>query len=304
MSRQACVETARPRCRPAKGANLTGADKKWAGPHGADNLPLVEIDSYNLELRSAEGFLGDKASKRAFSAILDDWRERVRKVDDDDPLGDKASPDLSKRRLDDILIHGDIEAAGLVQGAIEDFAHELAGVLRRFLRTKGWLDTERIVVGGGFRASRIGELAIGRASVLLKADGIAIDLVPIRHHPDEAGLIGSTQLMPSWTLAGRDALLAIDIGGTNIRTGVVQLNLKKAGDLSAAAVWKSELWRHADSSPDRTETVARIVKTLKRMIERAEHEGLPLAPFIGIGCPWRDRSERSNRSRWPKPAWG
>ena len=52
----------------------------------------------------------------------------------------------------------------MVQGAIEDFAQELAAVVRRFLRLKGWRDTERIVVGGGFRESRIGELAIGRAS--------------------------------------------------------------------------------------------------------------------------------------------
>jgi hexokinase len=43
-----------------------------------------------------------------------------------------------------------------------------------------------------------------------------------------------------------DAILAVDIGGTNIRAGVVALNLKKAPDLSKAAVWKFELWRHGD----------------------------------------------------------
>ena len=42
-------------------------------------------------------------------------------------------------------------------------------MIRRFLRLKDWRDTERIVVGGGFRESRVGELAIGRAAVLLKA---------------------------------------------------------------------------------------------------------------------------------------
>ena len=54
---------------------------------------------------------------------------------------------------------------------------------QRFLRQKAWRDTERIV-GGGLRDSRIGELAIGRATVILKADKIDVDLVPIRHHPD------------------------------------------------------------------------------------------------------------------------
>ncbi len=59
-----------------------------------------------------------------------------------------------------------------MQGAIEDFSQELALVIRRFLKLKAWRDTERIVVGGGFRASRVGELAIGRAAVILKADKV------------------------------------------------------------------------------------------------------------------------------------
>ena len=39
--------------------------------------------------------------------------------------------------------------------AIEEFAQELAYVTRRFLKTKAWAKTERIVVGGGFRESRL-----------------------------------------------------------------------------------------------------------------------------------------------------
>src|SRR4051794_18316629 len=89
------------------------------------------------------------------------------------------SREISKKKLDKLLVEGDPEAAGLVQSAIEDFAQELAAVVRRFLRLKGWRDTERIVVGGGFRESRMGELAIGRASVLLKGDGIDITLAAI-----------------------------------------------------------------------------------------------------------------------------
>jgi hypothetical protein len=44
--------------------------------HGAEVLSLVTVDAYNAELRTPEGFVGDRASKRAFQAILDDWRER------------------------------------------------------------------------------------------------------------------------------------------------------------------------------------------------------------------------------------
>jgi len=258
--------------------------------HGSSQLPSVTLDSYNVELRDEEGgFLGDRASNRAFRAILDDWRERVRSTAEDDPLGDAPTAEFGKRRLEKILAEGDPQAAGLVLGVVEEFAQELATVTRRFLRAKGWRDTQRIVVGGGFSGGRLGALAAGRASVILKAEGrIDLDLVPIRHHPDEAGLIGAAHLMPSWMFAGHDSLLAVDIGGTNIRAGVVALNLKKARDLSKAEVWKSTLWRHRDDetpSPSRDDAVERLAGMLRDLIGKAEREGLRLAPFIGVGCP-------------------
>ena len=138
--------------------------------HGAEHLSLVTVETYNAELRTADGFIGDRASRRAFQAILDDWRERLRKVGDD-PLGESPSEQISKKRLDKLLADGDAEAAGVIQGAIEEFSQEFAAVIRRFLRLKCWKDTERIAVGGGLRQSRIGELAIGRTAVALKADG-------------------------------------------------------------------------------------------------------------------------------------
>ena len=123
-----------------------------------------------------------------------------------------------------------------MHGAIEEFAQELAYVTRRFLKTKAWADTERIVVGGGFRESRVGELAIARTDIILKAEDFKVDLVPIRFHPDEAGLIGCLHLAPSWIFEAHDSILAVDIGGTNIRCGVVETRWKKAPDLSKAAV--------------------------------------------------------------------
>jgi hypothetical protein len=97
----------------------------------------------------------------------------------------------------------------------------------------------------------VGELAIARALVLLKADGVDIELVAIRHHPDEAGLVGCAHLAPSWMLKGHDSMLAVDVGGTNIRAGIVELNFKKGPDLSAARVMGYELWRHRDEEPTR-----------------------------------------------------
>ena len=130
------------------------------GKHGVPRLPSVDIDSYNVELKDDDGFLGDRASKGAFRRILDDLRKPLRK-NGDDPLGKTPSDEIAKGSLDEALVGDDIEAAALVHGAIEEFARELAYVTSRFLKTKAWADTECIVVGGGFRKSRVGEIAIG-----------------------------------------------------------------------------------------------------------------------------------------------
>jgi predicted NBD/HSP70 family sugar kinase len=259
--------------------------------HGSAELPSVLVDSYNVELKDDDGeFLGDRASRSAFIKSLEKWRDPLRKVGDD-PFGKEGS--LSKRRLEEILVQGDPEAAGVVQGAIEDFAQAFAAVIRRLLKLKDWKETERIVVGGGFRAGRVGELAIGRASVLLKSEDVDVELVPIRHHPDEAGLIGAAHLAPSWIFEAHGGILAVDIGGTNIRAGIVATNQKKAPDLSKAEVVRSELWRHGDEKVKRDEAVDRLIAMLKDLVGKAERKSVALAPFIGIGCPGRIEEDGS-----------
>ena len=252
--------------------------------HGAARLPSVEVDSFNIELKDDEGFLGDRASKGAFRKMFDRWRKPLKKSGED-PFGDEPSDKISKKTLDAILVGDDTEASAIVHSAIEEFAQELAYVTRRFLKTKAWAKTERIVVGGGFRDSRLGELAIARTGIILKSEDFKVDIVPIRFHPDEAGLIGCLHLAPSWIFEAHDSILAVDIGGTNIRCGVVETRWKKAPDLSKACVFKSELWRHADDEPTREGAVKRLVKMLKGLITEAEADGLKLAPFIGVSCP-------------------
>lgn len=252
--------------------------------HGAERLPSVDIDSFNIELKDEDGFLGDRASKGAFREILERWRKPLRKTGED-PFGKEPTEQISKKTLDDILVGDDTEASAVVHSAIEEFAQELAHVTRRFLKTKAWAKTERIVVGGGFRDSRLGELAIARAEIILKSEAFKIDMQPIRHHPDEAALIGALHLAPSWIFEAYDSILAVDIGGTNIRCGVVETRWKKADDLSKACVWKSELWRHADDEPTREGAVKRLTKMLKALITLADAEGFKLAPFVGIACP-------------------
>ena len=247
-------------------------------------LPAVTVDTYNEELRDEDGFVGDRASGRAFRAILEDWRDKLR-AQGDDPFGDIPTQEISKSKLDKVLAADDPLAAGLVHTAVEEYAVELATVVRRFLRLEDWHDTERIVVGGGLSASHIGELAMGRAAVLLAGESLAIELKTISNHPDKAGLIGAVHLAPSWVLAGHDAILAADIGGTNIRLGVVDLKMKKKGDISKAAVWKLLHWRHRDDEPTREEALKRMATMAEELIEVALAEKLKLAPFVGIGCP-------------------
>lgn len=253
--------------------------------HGAHRLPSVEVDSYNVELKDNEGFIGDRASRGAFRTLVDRIRKSVRKGGED-PLGDEDTEELSKADLDNLLLKGEPAAAGVVHAAIEDFSQDFALIIQRFLKLKEWKDTSRIAIGGGFRASRIGEIVAGRTTVILKAQKIDVELALIHNHPDEAGLIGAVHLAPTWMFKAFDAVLAVDIGGTNIRAGVVQLNLKKSRTLSKAKVWKFSLWRHGDEEDvKREQAVVQLGNMLKGLILAAERKHLKLAPFIGIGCP-------------------
>src|SRR5436190_3707285 len=105
--------------------------------HGACRLPSVEVDSFNIELKDEEGFVGDRASKGAFRETLEKWRKPLRKSGED-PFGKERSEDVSKKELDAALGGDDPEASVVVHSAVEDFAQELARITRRFLKTKAW----------------------------------------------------------------------------------------------------------------------------------------------------------------------
>src|SRR4051812_41628927 len=88
------------------------------GRHGATRLPSVDVDSYNIELKDDDGFLGDRASKGAFRKILDSLRKPLKK-NGEDPLGNKSAEAIAKSALDEALVGDDVGAAALVHGAIE-----------------------------------------------------------------------------------------------------------------------------------------------------------------------------------------
>lgn len=254
--------------------------------HGAAALPRVHVDTYGAQLRDGGEQYGDRANKAAFAAILEEWRKASARCGGD-PLADAPAADLNKKNLAKFLNSDNLEAAGLVLGVIEAYSGELASVITRFLRLKDWNGTERIAIGGGFRGSRIGEVVIGRAAIQLKRDGAKVQIVPIREHVDEAAMIGALQLVPNWMLAGHDAILAADIGGTNVRVGVVTFSFgRKDNALSECKVTLAKKWRHADEeTPSRTRAVEQLIGTLQNLARQAEKRRLRLAPFIGVGCP-------------------
>jgi len=237
----------------------------------------VRVDAYNIEIRDGETFIGDRASRRAFQSILDDLREKISRTGGD-PFGNgkngsrKGEP-LPKKKLDRVLVSGNPVAAGLLLGAIEEYAQAFAAVVKRILRAPKWRGTEYIAVGGGMSNSRIGALAIGRAEALLRMGGIEISLGPIHHHPDDAGLIGAAQLVEPARLRDYDAMLAVDIGGTNVRVGVVRLGIDAAPDFSRATIWKSMLWRHAPETPTRDELTDRVAGMVANLARRAGKNG-------------------------------
>jgi len=273
----------------------TTTDEKTTAPtvtvHGAATLTSVTVDAYNSQIREEDGFVGDRARRAVFFQTLDKWRDIA------DPrheiFGDVPTKELSKSRLDEILLEGNPAEQALVISAIEDFASELAAVIRRFLRLKSWRDTQRIAIGGGLKAGRFARIAVARAELMLRAIDIDIELRPIQHDPDEAGLIGAAHLAPSWMFGSFDHILAVDIGGTNIRAGIVRLNLDKAADLSKARVRTMELWRHGDEADRREEAIGGLIDMLSDLIAKAEKEKLSLAPFIGVGCPGEIRADGS-----------
>ena len=53
-------------------------------------------------------------------------------------------------------------------------------------------------------------------------------------------------LAPTWMFQAFDAIVGVDMRGTNIRADVVQLSLKAVRKLSKAKIWKFPLWRDGE----------------------------------------------------------
>ena len=252
--------------------------------HGTTLFRGLHLDAFSLDLPEGPGQLGDRASHRAFDERIDAWRHTARRGGPD-PFGPLNGDRPHREKLDDALVSGTVEAAGIVHSAIEDYAGALTEVVRRFLVLPEWQGTQRVLIGGGLRSARIGEVAIGRAGVLLRAEGVPVRLTPIRHHPDEAGLIGALRLVPPEVLAECDAVLTADLGGTSFRAGAVLPRLGVAPDLKAAGVWRSRHWRHDTEEVGRADALGALAGMLGDLASEAAGARITLAPVVAVGLP-------------------
>jgi sugar (pentulose or hexulose) kinase len=86
-----------------------------------------------------------------------------------------------------------------------------------------------------------------------------------------------------------DAILAVDIGGTNIRAGIVYLTTKRAEDFSKAKVGKFELWRHGDEKLSRDDAVQELVQMVRRLARALRRKAEPCALYRY----WLPRQDRA-----------
>lgn len=248
--------------------------------HAAPRTGAFSIDSWNLALHDPErpGFVGDRASHGAFRDLL----RTARREADVDPFGREVEPDTS--RIEHVLIGGDADASHAVHLAVEAWARQFAYVVQCFVAQPQWAGVKRIVVGGGLPQTLHGSLGIRRAQRLLRQARAGVDLCRLTHDPDEGGLLGWVPLAPASTRRF-DGFLAVDLGGTNARCGIVAPRLDRAADGAKAEIYERLHWRHADDAPNRDDTVERIAGMLNGLIAIARGTGFRLAPFVGVACP-------------------
>ncbi len=259
--------------------------------HGATALPEVQLENYSLAVKEKGQFVGDQVNKSAFIKLLDGLRKETAKRGKD-PFGDTPSADIRKGDWAKHHATGDSEAHTIISMAIETFSASLFDVIQRYRAgDEQWRKVQRIAVGGGFSDGRLGELVIARVQKLLHDNSVQCEIKAIVEHPDAAGIIGGAYLAPAWIFAGFDGMLGVDIGGTNIRCGVITAKQSQDHQLTKVKMNFSDRWRHADDEPNRTETISELIGMLDRLVKRSRKEGITLAPFIGVGCPGRIRPD-------------
>ncbi len=179
--------------------------------HAAHRLPSVIVDHYNIELKDGDGFIGD-GSRRLRSGRC--WKRAARPCAPSVPI-----PWATRRAAISRSAASTTCCWPRIPSPLEPYGapsrpsrrNSPAWFRSSCARRAGRAPRPSPSAAASATAAR-GCLAIGRAAYLLRAQGLDITLEPIRHHPDEGGLIGAVHLAPAWIFSGYDSLLAVDIG--------------------------------------------------------------------------------------------
>jgi hypothetical protein len=237
------------------------------------DLRGLRVDCYGLDI----------GGHRRFDAILADWRQRQRRGGGADPFA--AWSRVPRDALEAVLSGAFPEASGLLQGAVEDFAAEIAGLVRRLLVRPEWRGTQRVVVGGELRSAWIADIAVARAAVHLRAEGLGVAISPIRHAPGEAGLLGAARLVPRGILAECDVVPVAEIGPDCFRAGLVLPRLGVAPEMAAAGLWRSASWTVPEGHSDRAAALGILAGMLADLEGEAVAAGFAVAPAVALGVP-------------------
>ncbi len=252
--------------------------------HGQRELPLLTVQSYSLPLKDGSKFIGDRASGTEFREILSRHRG-LASAFGPKPFGSEKTVDIDSKKLDGALAKDRTNPEKrTIERSVEEFAEQFTSVLLRFLQTPEWSGTERVVCGGGLSQGDVGEEVFGRVETLLRGSYPSIEVKRLHHHPDEAGMIGWAFVAPAYVLAQGNGFLAIDIGGTNLRWGIVRVN-GPTDDAGSYSVVCKDKWCHAEDNVSRDDVVERMALELRRAADAAGSRGVTLAPFIGLSCP-------------------
>ncbi|HEX2116662.1 MAG TPA: ROK family protein [Alphaproteobacteria bacterium] len=239
----------------------------------------IRISGYGAKLPDPDkegAFLGDRVSGRAFVKL---FLKHCRKCKI------KVEKKLSEGDIDRLLEDGEPAEERATRDVAVEFGDRLSEVIKTFLKWRYWRNTERIVIGGGMAARHVGDIAIHAAQSRLMKDYPGLELERIHHHPDEAGLVGSAHLIPPSRLAGKDGLLAVDIGGSKVRAGIVEFGARKSGLLADARVWRVEVWRHAKARASQRKMIKVMAEMLSSLNEEAEKAKFRLSPLVRVGVP-------------------
>ena len=239
----------------------------------------IKISGYGAALPDPDekdSFLGDRVSGRAFVKLFEKHCRKHRI---------KIPRKLSEGDIDRLLEDGDADEERAVRDVAVEFGERLAEVIKTFLKWKYWRKTERIVIGGGMAARHVGDIAIHAAQARIMKGHPGLELERIHHHPNEAGLVGSVHLIPVSRLSGKDGLLAIDIGGSKVRAGIVEFGERKSGLLADARVWRVEVWRHAKARASQRKMIKMMAEMLCALKDEAEKAKFRLSPLVRVGVP-------------------